>query len=568
VTVNIDAIPVDDPETYELFSNGQTVGVFQFESSGMRDYLKKLKPTSINDLGAMNALYRPGPMGMIDDFIARKHGKSRIEYIHPKLEPILKDTYGICVYQEQVIKLASEIAGFSLAEADLMRRAMGKKDKELMNKQKQQFIAGAVKKGLGKSIAGEIFDMINKFASYGFNKSHSLAYSILAYQTAYLKVHYTAEFMTAMLSNEMGKTDGIVLLLDDCRKMGIDVLPPDVNESGVHFAIIPKGIRFGLAAIKNVGVSAVEDIIRARTEKGKFRTIYDFCRAVDLRIVNKKTIESLIQAGACDSLVGHRGQLMESVERAIQHAQHAQSAALLGQVSLFESSSSGRSAVVYPPLEDVPPWNTFETLSREKSLLGFYVSGHPLKKYEDEINVFATIRLGEPHNIKSGSNVRACGIISVLKRKIDRKGKNMAFITLEDFTGKGRCIVFADPFQKYGKYIQTDAMVMVVGRAEPEGDTLNIIVNEIYPMEKVRDKFAKSILLAFDVNEVQEDMILELRELVEKHRGNCLLYFEVHNSAPNQSLRFQSKRFAVEPSDELIDELRHRFGKENVKLRG
>jgi len=568
IALDIDSVPLDDEKTYELFGNGQTVAVFQFESPGMRDYLKKLKPTCIDDLVAMNALYRPGPMGMIDDFIARKHGRASIEYLHPKLEPILKDTYGICVYQEQVMKMASEIAGFSLAEADLMRRAMGKKDKELMKKQKQQFIEGAVKKGIGRRVAGDIFDMIDKFASYGFNRAHSLAYSILAYQTAYLKAHYTAEFMAATLSSEIGNTDRIVLLIDDCRKMGIDVLPPDVNESGVHFVVTPKGIRFGMAAIKNVGVNAVEEIIRARNEKGKFKNIYDFCKAIDLRIVNKKTIESLIQVGACDSLEGHRAQLLEAVERAMQYAQSAQTAELRGQASLFEGSSTAESLITYPPLPDVPPWSESEKLSREKALLGFYVSGHPLTKYEDEVNAFANVRLGEPYNVQSGATVRACGIISSVRRKIDKKGKTMAFVTLEDFTGKGRCIFFSDAFQKFGKYMEVDAMVMVIGKGEAEGDFLTIIVNEVYPMEKVREKFTKSITISFNINEVQESTIVELRKLIERHRGNCSLYFIVQNGALSDTIRFYSKRFTVEPSNEFIAELRQMFGRKNIKISG
>lgn len=568
IALDIDSIPLNDEKTYELFGTGQTVAVFQFESAGMRECLKKLKPTCINDLVAVNALYRPGPMGMIDDFIARKHGRARIEYPHPRLEPILKDTYGICIFQEHVMKIASEIAGFSLAEADLMRRAMGKKDKDLMAKQKKQFVEGAVRKGLSKRVAGDIFDMIAKFASYGFNKSHSLAYSILAYQTAYLKAHYTAEFMAATLSSEIGNTDRIVLLIDDCRKMGIEVLPPDVNESGVHFVVTPKGIRFGLAAIKNVGVNAVEEMIRARTDKGAFKNIYDFCKSVDLRIVNRKTIESLVQAGACDSLEGHRAQLLEVVERAMQYAQGAQSAELRGQASLFEGCSASKNVVAYPPLPDLAPWSESENLSREKVLLGFYVSGHPLTRYEDEVNAFANVRLGEPQNFQSSVTVRACGIISGVRKKTDKRGKTMAFVTLEDFTGKGRCIVFSDAFQKFGRLVEIDAMVMVIGKGETDGDSLTIIINEVYPMAKVREKFAKSITVSFNINEIQETAIVDLRKLMEQHRGNCSLYFSVENGVSSDTMRFYSKRFAVEPSDRLIAELKRMFGARGVQIAG
>ena len=298
VEIDLDKIPENDPKTFELFSKGHTSGIFQFESSGMQDWLRKLKPTAITDIVAMNALYRPGPMEMIGDFIKRKQGSQRTAHLHPKMEQILKETYGIIVYQEQVMKIASEIAGFSLAKADLMRRAMGKKDKELMAKQKAEFIDGAIEKGTSKKVAGEIFDMIEKFASYGFNKSHSVAYSILAYQTAYLKAHYPAEYMAAAISAEIGDTAYVVQLIDDCRKMNLQVLPPDVNESDVQFVVRPRGIRFGLSAIKNVGVSAVENIIKTRTEEGRFQHFFDFCKRVDLRLVNKKTLEALIQAGS------------------------------------------------------------------------------------------------------------------------------------------------------------------------------------------------------------------------------------------------------------------------------
>ncbi|MEK6565256.1 MAG: DNA polymerase III subunit alpha, partial [Bacteroidota bacterium] len=339
-TIDLNRLPDSDSKTLDVFARGQTVAIFQFESSGMQDYLRKLKPSSVNDLVAMNALYRPGPMENIPDFIDRKHGRQKISYLHPRLEPILKETYGVIVYQEQVIKIASEIGGMTLAQADLLRRAMGKKDKKLMAEQKKKFIEGAGANSIDKKIAGDIFDLIEKFASYGFNKSHSVAYSVLAYQTAYLKAHYPSEYMAATLSSEMADTDKIVQLIDECRKLGIQVLPPDVNESGVNFVVTPKGIRFGLSAIKNVGVSAVENIVRSRSEKGRFHDMFDFCGRVDLRLVNKKTTEGLIQAGAFDSLHDNRAQLFQNVEAATGYGQNEQEHSGRGQSNLFAGSTA------------------------------------------------------------------------------------------------------------------------------------------------------------------------------------------------------------------------------------
>lgn len=564
--IDLDTISEDDATTFELFGKGQTTGVFQFESTGMQEWLRKLKPTSISDLVAMNALYRPGPMEMIGDFIDRKQGKKKIQYLHPKLEQILKETYGIIVYQEQVMKIASEVAGFSLAKADLMRRAMGKKDKELMAKQKTEFIDGSVERGFSKKIAGDIFDMIEKFASYGFNKSHSVAYSVLAYQTAYLKAHYPAEYMAAAISAEIGDTDYVVQLIEECRKMKLRVLPPDVNESNVQFVVTPSGIRFGLSAIKNVGVSAVENIILTRTEHGHFENLFDFCRRVDLRSVNKKTLEGLIQAGAFDEMDSNRAQLFDSVERAIQYSQNAKNHSTKGQSSLFEGSSSTQQQEQYPRLQSVPPWSESEKLSREKSVLGFYVSGHPLLKYEKEISAFATAQFGYPGSVKSGATARVCGIISSIKKKIDKKGKMMAFMTLEDFTGKGECILFSDAYGKYQSILGEDAMVMVVGGAEQNGDSLRILAREVFPMENVRERFAKSIILSIKLDNVEEETISALRKVAERHKGKLSCFFNIISTENEKPLRLQSTKFAVNASNEFIIEVENILGPQSVRI--
>ncbi|MDI6766046.1 MAG: DNA polymerase III subunit alpha [Bacteroidota bacterium] len=565
VEINIDKIPEDDPLTFELFGRGQTIGVFQFESAGMQDWLRKLKPTSISDLIAMNALYRPGPMEMIGDFINRKQG-GHIDFIHPKLETILKETYGIIVYQEQVIKIASEVAGFSLAKADLMRRAMGKKDKALMAKQKIEFIDGALKKDFTKKKAGEIFDMIEKFASYGFNKSHSVAYSVLAYQTAYLKAHYPAEFMAAMMSTEIGDTDSVVKLIDECRKINIKVLHPDVNVSSVQFVVTPHGLRFGLSAIKNVGVHAVENIIKTRDEHGRFDNFFDFCRRVDLRLVNKKTLEGLIQAGAFDELHRNRASLFESIEKAIQFGQTSKNYSTKGQSSLFESSSTSKKQEQYPAVPYISDWSESDKLSREKAVLGFYVSGHPLRKYELEIDAYVTARFGNPITVKSGTTVRAAGIISSMKKKIDKKGNMMAFVTLEDFSGKGECIIFSDAYRQYQSYLTEDAMVMVVGNGEQNGDSLRIIVKEVIPIGQVRERFTKKIIISMKLDNIQEETIATLRKVFERYEGKYPCFFNIIDPESAELHLFQSTKFNISLTDDFIREVENVLGQSSVKI--
>jgi len=566
VAIDLDRIPVGDQKTLDLFCNGHTVAVFQFESSGMTDYLRKLKPTSIHDLVAMNALYRPGPMENIPDFIDRKHGRKKIEYIHPRLEQILKETYGVIVYQEQVMKIASEIGGLSLAQADLLRRAMGKKDKELMAKQKKEFVEGALKKDVERKAAGEIFDLIEKFASYGFNKSHSVAYSVLAYQTAYLKAHYPAEYMAATLTSEIADTDKIVVLIDDCRKLGIGVLPPDVNESAVTFVVKPKGIRFGLSAIKNVGVSAVEAIVRAREASGPFRDIFDFCARVDLHLVNKKTIESLVQAGAFDSLHDNRAQLFEGAEKALSHGQNVQEHSGKGQSNLFESGTA--KVEMRPTLPGTVQWKETEVLAREKAVLGFYLSGHPLDRFRDEIEAFANVQLGSASGVRAGSAVRACGIVAALKRKIDKKGNTMAFVTLEDFTGKADCIVFSDAYQKFTKMLVPESMVMVIGKGETTGDLLKILVNEVIPMDQVRERYTKSVTLTVNLDVVNEETVQQLRGIIERHRGKCTCYVNASGGGLGKKIVYLLRNATIDPNPQFIGLVKQLLGPSSVRLQG
>ncbi|MBI4535201.1 MAG: DNA polymerase III subunit alpha, partial [Ignavibacteriae bacterium] len=391
-----------------------------------------------------------------------------------------------------------------------------------------------------------------------------VAYSIVAYQTAYLKAHYPAEYMAATLSSEIGNTDKIVHLIDDCRKLGIQVLPPDVNESGKDFKVVNGDIRFGLCAIKNVGESAIDTVIIAREKDGRFENVFDFCRRVDLRLVNKKCLESLVQAGAFDSMGGNRAQYFENIERAAAFGQAYQNQILNGQSSLFEAAESSKSAIIYPTLTEASAWTEHDKLMREKNVLGFFVTGHPLLRFEQEVNEFATVHFGDVGGFRNNSTVRACGIVTSVRKKIDRRNNTMAFVGLEDFSGRAECTVFSDPFTKFQHYLQPDSMVMVVGRGEMNGDALRIVVQEVYPMEKVKEKFTKSIILSINVNEVKDNTIAELRTLLEKNKGNCACYFSVTDSTTTR--RFQTRKYAVEPSEEFLTEARRMLGQNNVKL--
>jgi DNA polymerase-3 subunit alpha len=564
--IDLDSISYDDPKIYDLFAAGQTVGVFQFESSKMQEYLKKLKPTSMDDIVAMNALYRPGPMEMIDDFLDRKLGRKPIEYLHPKMEQILKPTYGVMVYQEQVMQIASEIAGFSLAQADVMRRAMGKKDKVLMAEQKKLFVEGAGRKSIDKKLAGEIFDLIDKFASYGFNKSHSVAYSVLAYQTAYLKTYYPAEFMAATLTSEIGDLNKTTLLLDECRKLAISVLGPDVNESLADFAVIGGKLRLGLGAIKNVGAGAAEEIVRTRTEGGKFQDIFDFVSRIDLKTVNKRALESLIKAGAFDSMGHKRAQLYNSFETIAQFGQSIQESKTSSQSSLFDLlDGDQKKLITYPALANVDEWSQGEKLNREKELIGVYISGHPLLRYEQEYNSFTNVRLGDSSTITEGMNARAAGIVVDVRRKIDRKGNTMAFVQLEDFTGKSEAIFFADAYSKHQDILFADSIVLVSGRAQSNGDSVRIIATEAIPMEEAAGKLTRSIAVSIGGTDQSRSLLSSLKEMLGNYsQGNCAIFFNVINSDGKPKI-FRSNR-SVNPNRKFMEELFGLFGKDNVRL--
>ncbi|MFQ6615719.1 MAG: DNA polymerase III subunit alpha [Fidelibacterota bacterium] len=567
VEIDMDTIPLDDPEVYRTFSRGNTIGVFQFESSGMREYLKKLKPTGIEDLIAMNALYRPGPMEHIDDFIRRKRGRKKIDYIHPDLEPILNETYGIIVYQEQVMQIAHVIAGFSLAQADIMRRAMGKKQRRLMKAQETAFVQGAAKNGIPQRVAREIFQLIEKFAQYGFNKSHSTAYAYIAYQTAYLKTHYPAEFMAANLTSEMTNTARVVTLINECHKLNLTVNPPDVNESDINFkALDEHTISFGLNAIKNVGVKALLNVISAREEHGPFKDLFDFCKYLDLRLVNKKVIESLISAGAMDSLEGNRAQQYAAVESALRYAQQVQAEAHDDQFSLFARKGRSESIVhAGPSLRDLDDWSESEKLKREKEVMGFYLTGHPLLKYARELENFSNYDFSGDTDEMQLKEIRVGGVIHDLKHHFDKKNQQMAFFSLDCLGGKMEVLVFHDTFLTYKKLLKEESLVFVKGRPTTrlDDDTPKIIGETLQSLDDIRHEAIRKVNILMEVDKMKVEDVDSLLKLARKHAGTSPLYFHVHDAEGNDR-KILSRKVTVSPDKTLLSKLRGIYGEQNV----
>ena len=585
IKIDIDTIPLDDEKTFQLFQRGETIAIFQFESSGMREWMLKLKPTCIDDLIAMNALYRPGPMDLIPNYIARKHGQETVEYPHPMLESVLDATYGIPVYQEQVMKMAQVMGGYTLGGADLLRRAMSKKKKKVMNKHRLIFVKGAAERGVPEKKAHDVYDMMEKFAGYGFNKSHSAAYSIIAYQTAYLKAHYSPEFMAAAMTNEMSDTKKLAVVLDEARHLGIGVLPPSINRSEAHFTVDDGRIRFGLGAIKGVGMGAIEVIINVREQTGPFKTIFGFTKELDFHAVNKKTIDSLARSGAMDDLDGHRAQLVSAIDMAIQYGQKLQADKASGQSSLFGGLPG--TTMMEPNLPIAEPWPRSQVLKAERELMGFYVSGHPLETYLAETRAFATAQLGDTaafeitetdqqqrssgdgYMRERGPTHSFCGIITDVQRRTTKKGKPIAFVGIEDFTGQGEVVCFSTVYDKVQNYLNVDDIVLVHGAVELRGGDVKIVAQDIIPMWKVREQLVKAIVLRLDADQVQVDQIEKLGALCDANRGTCKLYFEIISSdLPVGPQRIHSRKFVVEPTPQLIQGITRLFGRDNMIFEG
>ena len=565
--VDLEKLSFEDDKVYELFSKGNTIGVFQFESSGMREFLKKLKPTVLEDLIAMNALYRPGPMENIDSFISRKHGVKSINYPHKLLEPILKETYGIIVYQEQVMQIAHEVAGFTLAEADIMRRAMGKKIKSLMEELSIKFIAGAEKKGIKKNKAREIFSLIEKFAQYGFNKSHSTAYAYVAYQTAWLKVHHPAEFMSANLTSEMRNIDRVVVLINECKKMAIDVKAPDLNISFEDFRPIDnKSISYGLNAIKNVGAKALETIIAERKENGPYETIFDLCSRVDQQKVNKRVLESLIMSGSLDSIQGSRAEQFLSVDDAIKYGQQMQSETNRNQVDLFGSKNDQSDLIKVPVLQSAKDWSEKEALKKEAEVLGLYVSGHPLLEHSDDLEEFTTISFEEGDQISKNDTITIGGMITRIVKRFDRRNRQMAFFEMDCLGGHAEIVTFSDCFAKYGHLIEEERVVFIRGNPSETSDfsDLKIISSEIIPVEEVRHRLSQKINIKFPSGKSEPKDIDELMNICKNNKGNCKLIFHLPNEGSSRPLKVLAHNISVSSSSNFLILLRSKYGKDNV----
>src|SRR5579883_470464 len=519
----IEDLPLDDAETYDkIFANGFTSGVFQFESAGMQDILRRYRPNRVEDLCALNALYRPGPIqgGMIPDFIDRKHGRKPIIYDLPELEEILAETYGVILYQEQVMQIAAKLAGYSLGDADILRRAMGKKSAEEMAKQRERFLKGATERGFNAKKAAKIFDLMEQFAGYGFNKSHSAAYAYLAYVTAYLKAHYAVEFMSALLTSESGNTDKIVKYINECREMQIRVLPPDINQSDLNFTPAGDAIRFGLGAVKNVGGGAVEAIVKAREEGGRFTSLYNLCERINLSAVNRRVLERLIKAAALHSLGGNRAQRADALHRAIQTGLRIHRDRERGQHGLFGMFEETH-ATEYP-LANLPDWTMEQKLAGEKEMLGIYVSGHPLDRWSDKVMDLATHITDKLDDLEKGVEVKLCGIITGIVRKTNREGKYWAAMKLDDRRGTVDAMVFAPRYEDLLPALQEDAAVFIRASALPEeGAPPKLSVQEMVKLEEARVDLPSLISIRMWLKDetTSPEKVTALSELFTRKRG-------------------------------------------------
>ncbi|MDS1030731.1 DNA polymerase III subunit alpha [Bacillota bacterium LX-D] len=557
--IDLHKLPMDDTLTYEILSKGESCGVFQLESTGMRNILRNLKPERFEDIVALVALYRPGPLGsgMVEDFIARKHKEVPVTYLHPKLEAILQDTYGVILYQEQVMRIASELAGFTLGQADLLRRAMGKKKPEIIAAQKENFLKGALENNIEKDVAEEIFDLMAYFAGYGFNKSHSAAYALLAYQTAFLKVHYTVEYMTALLSSVMGNTDKITLYIEECRRIGIEVLPPDVNYSLVDFTATQGKIRFGLAAVKNVGNGAINAILEAR-KKGTFKSLDDFCQRVDLRQVNRRVLESLIKAGACNSFGTYRSRLLTMLDQAIENGQRIQEDQRNGQISLFDLGNIGLTQVIPEP--DLPECSQREILAMEKEMLGFYLSGHPLDEYKailPRLNRHSIESLAE---LDEGASVKLAGIITNIKRSVTKRGETMAYFTLEDTGGTVQVLVFPKNYQRMMSLLVPDQVIMLTGRLNSSEEEIKVFAEEIMVLPKGDFKYKA---LEIYIQEASSEALERIKQILVQNPGETPV--SIYFPRKKRKLKLH-KELWINPTLELQDNLEKVCGSDAIRL--
>jgi DNA polymerase-3 subunit alpha len=567
IEIDVESLPLDDRSTYELFTGARTAGVFQFESSGMQDILRKLKPDRFEDLVALNALFRPGPIGsgMIDDYIERRHGRKEIEYIVPQLEEILGVTYGVIVYQEQVMQIASKLAGFSLGEADLLRRAMGKKKKEVMAGQRDAFVGGCRAQRISEKDAGKIFELMQYFAGYGFNKAHSTAYALVAYRTAWFKAHHPRHFMAALLTAEKENSDNLTKYIGECREMGIPVLAPDLNTSGLDFTVEQEEIRFGLSAVKNVGEGAVQVILGARERLGRIGSLTALCREVDLRLVNKRVLESLVKAGAFDRLGPNRATLCAAVDAAIEAGQKTIRDRESGQGGLFGSDADeGESA---DRLRPIPEWPERELLAHEKETLGFYIAGHPLRDYVDRIGGLVSHDTTSIKKVRQTRQVTLAGIVAALKRRRTRRGDLMAVFQLEDLEGTIEVLVFPDAFARHRSLLEEDAAVLVTGTIEVAEDQRRVIAETLLSLDEAEEKRAREVVIALVAPGLEVDTLERVRDLIKEKPGPCPVYIEITRPRAFTATLRAADSLKVAPGRDLTLAVEGLLGKGSIRFR-
>ena len=572
VKLVLEDLPLDDSETFQLFSRGAASGIFQFESHGMREILRRYQPSRFEDLVALNALYRPGPLqgGMVDDFIARKHGQKEVTYLLPELKEALEETYGVIVYQEQVMQIANRLAGFSLGEADILRRAMGKKKPKEMAAQQEKFLAGCRERKVNPKKAVKIFELMAQFAGYGFNKSHSAAYALLAYQTAYLKTHYPVEFMAAVLSAETGNTEKVVKYIGECRQMGITVLPPDVQSSDWSFTPAGESIRFGLGAVRNVGFNTVRAVQEARQRLGQFTSLMQFCEEVDVRTLNRRALESLVKAGALDSLGEHRAQLLAAAEGALVRATRVQREKESGQHALFGTGVA--QAAPPPPLPEVEEWPEHERLAYEKETLGFFTSGHPLSRFEGRLRRLGTVAIADLETKANNERVRLAGIVVRVRQMRSRKGDRWAIAGLEDLSGVVDLLIFPEAFRRLESRFHTDAVLLVKGRLRVEEAGVRFAVEDAKPLEETLAEPGESdaggatvsrVVIELDPGHITAETIDRLEALFRRKPGHSPVEFRL---PPEVGAQEAGRNLRVQADEELLSELKTLCGESAVSL--
>ena len=557
VKLELSQIPSDDPETFTLLGSGSTLGIFQLESSGMRDLLIKLKPESFREIIALVALYRPGPLGsgMVEDFIKRKHGQGSIRYDTPELKEILKDTHGVIVYQEQVMRIASSLAHFSLEDADILRRAMSKKDPKEMEMQKEKFLEGARKKRINLNKAEKIFDLMAKFAEYGFNKSHSAAYALLAYETAYLKAHYPIEFMAALLTSEVQNADKIVKYISECREMGIPILPPHINESYRDFTVIGNQIRFGLAAVKNVGDAAIDAILMEREEKGPFQSLFDFSNRVDLRKVNRRVVESLVKCGAFDFAKVHRSQMLTALEEILERSQWAQKKKGGSQMTMFMPGSTEKEER-YPEIDEFPEK---QLIAFEKETIGFYISHHPLSHYQAEIQKYTEDDTSTLSGRQNGAEIRICGLVSGVKEILTKKGDRMGFVTLEDLKGFVEIILFPEVYNAALPCLRGGDPVLIRGILDLSEEHVKIKGIEVHSLSEASSQQQKILHLRIPLASLTPSRLEHLKEIIVANKGSCQILLHFNNGTGQETIIALSDRYTVDPSSDFQNKVKELF---------